>query len=160
MTGKLLAELVRFFGKDRRRIAHALKVYAYAEIIAELEGFSREQREHTVYAAILHDVGIKIAEEKYGSCTAKQQEEEGPQAAADILSRAGANAGTIDRVCFLIAHHHTPSASEDPDFRALLEADFLVNLEEGDIPLSSAGGIGEKHFRTETGKTLLRTMFL
>jgi HD superfamily phosphohydrolase YqeK len=84
MTGKIIQEMIRFFGRDKKRIAHALKVYAYAETIAELENCGAEIKEAAVFAAILHDTGIRIAEEKYGSCTMEQQEEEGPPAVWDL----------------------------------------------------------------------------
>jgi HD superfamily phosphodiesterase len=159
MTGKVISALIRFYGNDRRRIAHALKVYAYADTIAELENFSPNVRETLAYAAILHDAGIKIGEEKYGSCTHRQQEEEGPSIAREILCGLDISSSVIERVCFLIAHHHSPQASEDKDFRALLEADFIVNFEEGDIPLSSLQETSEKHFRTKSGLALLRMQF-
>jgi predicted metal-dependent HD superfamily phosphohydrolase len=159
MTGKVTAGMIDFFGTDRRRIAHALKVYAYAAAIAELEQLSPEKRELIALAALLHDVGIKIAEAKYGSCTARQQEDLGPDAAAEILSALDVPAAGIDRIKFLIAHHHSPAASEDIDFRVLLEADFLVNFEEGYLPLSSVEPTARKHFRTKSGLSMLRIMF-
>jgi predicted metal-dependent HD superfamily phosphohydrolase len=160
MIGKVTAGMIDFFGKDRQRIAHALKVYAYAAAIAELEQLSPEERELIAMAALLHDVGIKIAEATYGSCTARQQEELGPDAAADILSTLDVPQTVIDRVKFLIAHHHSPAAGEDIDFRILLEADFLVNFEEENLPLSSVEPTAQKHFRTKSGLSMLRTMFL
>ncbi|MDR1932262.1 MAG: HD domain-containing protein [Spirochaetales bacterium] len=159
MVGNVSLEMIRFFGKDTRRISHALKVYAYAGTIAELESFPDSLKETTVLAALLHDLGIKVAEDKYGSCTYRQQEEEGPPAARAILSRLSFPANIIDRVCFLIAHHHSPQAAEDLDFRALLEADFIVNFEEGDLPLSSLETTAKKHFRTKSGLSLLNSMF-
>jgi predicted metal-dependent HD superfamily phosphohydrolase len=159
MNGKIIQEMIRFFGTDVKRINHALKVYAYAQTIAELENLSSEKRESAVVAAILHDVGIKIAEEKYGSCTFRQQEEEGPPAAAAILSKLSLPGSLIERVSLLIGHHHTPEALKDTDFRVLLEADFLVNFEEGNLHLSLLKEIGEKHFRTDSGKNLLHIMF-
>jgi HD superfamily phosphodiesterase len=159
MTGKIIQEMIRFFGRDKKRIAHALKVYAYTETIAELENCNAETEKTAVFAAILHDTGIKIAEEKYGSCTMPQQEEEGPPVAREILSRIGIESKLINRVCFLIAHHHHPGTSEDPDFRILLEADFIVNFEEGDLPLSSLKQTAENHFRTRSGISLLHTIF-
>ncbi|GHV85049.1 HD family phosphohydrolase [Spirochaetia bacterium] len=159
MTGKIIQEMIRFFGTDVKRIAHALKVYAYARTIAELEKVSPEMRESAVTAAILHDVGIKIAEDKYGSCTFRQQEEEGPLAAVSIMSKLSLPAPLIERVSSLIGHHHTPEAFQDSDFRILLEADFLVNFEEGNLNLSLLEETGKNHFRTTTGKNLLTIMF-
>jgi HD superfamily phosphodiesterase len=159
MIENVSLEMVRFFGKDIRRITHALKVYAYANTIAGLESFPNFLKEVTVLSALLHDVGIKISEEKYGSCTFRQQEEEGPPVANTILSNLSFPINVIDRVCFLIAHHHSPQTSEDLDFRVLLEADFIVNFEEGNLPLSSLKETAEKHFRTKSGLSLLKIMF-
>jgi hypothetical protein len=159
MTGKVIQEMIRFFGKDTRRIAHALKVYAYAQAVTELENIDGKARDITLIAAILHDVGIKIAEDKYGSCTARQQEELGPDAAEAILTPLDFAAADLERVRFLIAHHHSPGAGEDMDFRILLEADFLVNFEEENLPRSSVEITAKTHFRTKTGLAFLHSMF-
>ena len=156
---EVIREMISFFGTAKKYIAHALKVYAYAFTIAELEKQHGERLEAVVYAAILHDVGIKIAREKYGSCSDRQQEEEGPPQAEKILLTLGVNKSIIDRVCYLIAHHHSPETSEDIDFRILLEADYLVNLEEENIHISMKDEIFDKHFRTTSGKMLFEMMF-
>ncbi|MDR1506136.1 MAG: HD domain-containing protein [Treponema sp.] len=160
MTGKTIQEMIRFFGGDKKRIAHALKVYACAGTIAELENCTAEVKKTVILAAILHDVGIKVAEEKYGSCTMPQQEEEGPPVAREILLRLGNDPALTDRVCFLIAHHHHPGAAEDQDFRILLEADFIVNFEEENLPLCFLEQTAKEHFRTQSGLSLLRAIFL
>ncbi|MDR1721451.1 MAG: HD domain-containing protein [Methanobrevibacter sp.] len=159
MFAKVIKEMIDFFGNDTRRIVHSLKVFSYTQTIAELEGIDEEQREIAIVVAILHDIGIKIAEEKYGSCTAKQQEEEGPIVAENILKQLNFSNKFIERVKYIIAHHHHPSESEDMDFRLIIEADYLVNLEEGDIPLKHLDNIIDKHFRTKTGKDIALTMF-
>jgi hypothetical protein len=159
MTGKIINSMIHFFGKDKCRIAHALKVYGYTLTIAELEEFSLEERETAVFAAVLHDLGIKIAEDQFGSCTFDQQEELGPPAAAAILEKLAIPGKTIDRVCFLISHHHTPDASKDRDFRALIEADFIVNFEENNLPLTALEKTRDSCFSTQTGKSILRELF-
>jgi hypothetical protein len=158
-TAKVIREMITFLGTEKTQIAHALKVYAYALTIGELENLDEKSLEALVYAAVLHDIGIKVANEKYGSCTFKQQETEGPPEAEKILSRLEIEKSIIDRVCFLIAHHHSPAVSEDIDFRVLLEADYLVNLEEGNIALSQKDEILKNHFRTENGKSILISLF-
>ena len=45
-------------------------------------------------------------------------------------------------------------------YRILVEADFLVNLYEDDSSRSAAEQAYEKIFRTNTGKNLLKIMFL
>jgi len=70
----LVKELEKYFGADERRINHAKKVLKYA-----IELLKKEKADPyiVVPAAILHDVGIKVAEEKYNSSAAKYQEQEG-----------------------------------------------------------------------------------
>ena len=40
----------------------------------------------------------------------------------------------IERVCYLIAHHHTYDKIDGKDYQILVEADFLVNLYEDNLP--------------------------
>ena len=70
--------LKNHFGSDQRRINHALKVLSRAEMIMDGEGISGQLRKLITITAILHDVGIKAAEQKYNSSAAKYQEQEGP----------------------------------------------------------------------------------
>ena len=55
-------------------INHFLKVHAYALTIGACEGLSQAQRYTLELAAIVHDIGIHKAEEKYGRNTGKYQE--------------------------------------------------------------------------------------
>ena len=64
-----------------------------------------------------------------------------------------------ERVCYLIAHHHTYTDVDGMDYRILLEADFLVNCFEEKMSREAALSALRKVFRTETGKTLMKTMF-
>ena len=111
-------------------------------------------------AAILHDIGIHEAERKHGSSAGKWQEAEGPAVAAPLLRQAGADDAETDRALWLIAHHHTYDASEDTDFRVLLEADFLVNAYEDALPQEACQTAGKRMFRTETGRSLLEDLYL
>ncbi|MDR2181852.1 MAG: HD domain-containing protein [Treponema sp.] len=159
MTGKALLALTEYFGNDRRRVSHALKVFACARMIAENEGLSGEETACCVLAAIFHDVGIKAAEDRFGTCTRRQQEELGPPIAAELLAALGVERRIIDRVSLLIGHHHQSHFCDDRDFRALIEADFLVNYEEGEFPLADLPATVERCFATATGKRLAKTLF-
>ena len=81
-------------------------------------------------AAYTHDIGIRVAEEKYGKCDGKLQVQEGPIVAQKILSELGFENYMIERICYLIGHHHTYSNIDGMDYQILIEADFLVNLYE------------------------------
>ena len=120
---QVIQKAVAYDKDDARRIHHFLKVYAYADTIGRLEGLSEDEQSILQTAAVLHDIGIHKAEEKYGSSSGHFQELEGPAPARAILEELGAPAHLIDRVTFLIAHHHTYSGVDGVDYQILLEAD-------------------------------------
>ena len=89
----------------------------------------------------------------------KYQEKEGPSEAKKLLETLNIDAQIIDRVCYLVGHHHTYKAIDGIDYQILVEADFLVNIYEDSLPKSSAASILFKIFKTRTGIRLLKTMY-
>ena len=87
-------------------------------------------------AAVVHDIGILTAERKYDSSAGKYQELEGPAEAKDLLSGLGWPQEVIDRLCYLVGHHHAYANIDEPDDQILVEADFLVNLLENHFPVA------------------------
>jgi hypothetical protein len=158
MIEKVLIEMINYFGKDVRRISHALKVYGYASVISRNEKFTDDQVLISEISGILHDIGIPNSERKYGSSTGKYQEIEGPPVAGEILHRAGVNRTIMDRVLYIIGNHHSYTKIDGPDFQALVEADFLVNIDEDNMT-APASAISEKYFKTKTGKNILNTLY-
>lgn len=159
MLKKLTMEMIEYYTGDPKRIQHFLKVHELAALIAANEGLDEKTRVTTEAAAIVHDVGIKIAEKLYGSCTGKLQEQMGPPMAKRMLADAGYPEDIIERVCYLVGHHHTYTDIDGADLRILIEADFIVNLFEDGV---SKNGILEAYnniFKTESGKALCRMMF-
>ena len=123
----LIKELENHFGDDGKRVDHAKRVLRYAEELLKKESGDWHV---IVPASILHDVGIKAAESKYGSAAGHFQEKEGPEIAKKILFRVGLRMQAITEICEIIAHHHTPDAIDTQNFKVLCDADMLVNLEE------------------------------
>ena len=156
---KLLLAMFDYDGGDPRRIQHAIKVYEFARLIGEEEHLEEKQQYILETAAIVHDIGIKPAELKYGSCDGKLQEKEGPSAARKMLSGMGYEEDVTERVCWLVGHHHTYTDVSGMDYRILLEADFLVNLFEDGSDLEAVRAAYERIFRTGTGRKICRTMF-
>ena len=112
-------------------------------------------------AALLHDIGIRASEKKYGHQNGKLQEQEGPAVARELLMRIGGyDDAQVERICWLIAHHHTYHASEDIDYQILIEADFLVNLYEDNEPLDAILKVRTEIFRTASGLKMLDDMFI
>ena len=142
------------------RVNHFLKVYAFAKTIGEGEGFPEKIQEILETAALVHDIGIKPSLKKYGSAAGEYQEKEGPAVAREMLEKLGYATPVIDRVCYLVGHHHTYSNVDGDDYQALIEADFLVNIFEGQMERSEIETVDQTIFRTKTGKKLLELLFL
>lgn len=158
-VGKVIDAMTEFDAGDVRRINHFLKVYGYAKVIGELEGLEDELQELLEIAALVHDIGIKISEEKYQSSAGHYQELEGPPAAEKLLGDLGLPKSLIERVCYLVGHHHTYQGIDGPDYQILVEADFLVNICEGELGEHEIVTIREKIFRTESGLALLDRLY-
>jgi len=161
LKDRVAIEMKRFFKQDFKRIGHATKVARYAEQIAKEE---KADAAIVLTSAYLHDIGIKEAEARYQSTEAKYQEELGPPIARDILTTLGAPPQLVEEVCDIVGHHHHPRAEETGNFRAVYDADMIVNLEESQQEVKRApeklAGIIEKSFLTESGRKLARkTLF-
>jgi hypothetical protein len=63
-----------------------------------------------------------------------------------LLEGLGIEAAYIDRVCWLIAHHHTYTNIKEIDYQILVEADFLVNFYEDDMSSDSSKRAGENNY--------------
>ncbi len=159
LTDELVRRMVGYNAPDVRRVSHALKVLAYARMIALAEGLSGRELACVEAAATLHDIGILEAERKHGSAAGAWQELEGPPIARGMLLAAGADGAMTDRVCFLVGHHHTYSAVDGTDFRILVEADFLVNADEDAMAPEAVASVDRAVFRTKAGAALLRELY-
>lgn len=133
MLNTLHSEMIHLYEGDPKRIQHFCKVHSYAKLIAEVENIDKETQFILEAAALTHDIGIHLCEEKYGACNGKLQEKEGPALAEKMLSDLGFDEVVSERVQYLIAHHHTYSNVDGIDYQILIEADFLVNLYEDEV---------------------------
>ena len=155
----VLKKMIAYDAGDARRIQHFLKVHAYAALIGREEHLPPAVQERLEVAAILHDIGIHAAEEKYGSAAGKYQEIEGPAPARALLESLGCEEALIERVCYLIAHHHTYDGVDGLDYQILLEGDFLVNAYEDGLSVQGISAFRAKVFRTRSGIRLLDAVY-
>ncbi len=157
---KLMAAMVEYDRGDAKRIQHFVKVHDFAATIARLENVDESTTFILETAAILHDIGIHVSEKLYGDCNGKHQEELGPAEARKLMAAVGGyTEAQTDRVCVLIAHHHTYTNVSGIDWQILLEADFLVNSFEDNLSMEAVRHFEAKVFKTESGKRLLETMW-
>lgn len=155
----LIGKMIEYYAGDSKRIQHFIKVYNFAKTIGELENIDNKTLFILEAASITHDIGIKISEEKYGNCSGKNQEKEGPTIAKVMLEGLEYDDEVIDRVCYLIAHHHTYEDIQGIDYQILVEADFLVNLYEDNVSKKGIITAYQRIFKTRVGKRFCRQMF-
>ena len=151
--------MIDYYKGDPKRIQHFLKVHAYAKLIGEQEGLDKKTLDILEVAALTHDIGIKISEEKYNSSAGKYQEIEGPTIAQKMLKDLQYDKTKIERVCYLIGHHHTYDQIDGIDYQILVEADFLVNADESEMSEAAILTARERVFKTNTGKKLLTSIY-
>lgn len=159
-TGNVIEAMIDYYGKDLKRINHFLKVFSFAKTIGEGENLDSESQNLLEVSAVVHDIGIKISEKKYNSSAGKYQEIEGPAQAEKLLSDLGYDREFIQKVCYIVGHHHTYTNIDIKPYQVLVEADFLVNLFEDGASVKAAQTAEEKIFKTETGIKLLKKMYL
>jgi len=161
LKDRVAIEMKRYFRTDFKRIGHASRVARYAEEIGRAEGGNLAV---ILSAAYLHDIGIKESERKYNSSAPRYQHQEGPPVAREILVKLGAQEKLIDEVCDIVGHHHTPRKEETVNFKAVYDADLIVNLEEerkdGREDREKIQRIIEKAALTETGRELAKKILL
>jgi hypothetical protein len=113
-------------------------------------------------APLIWDRGIsslECAERKHHSSAWNYQELEGPSIAKDLLRGIEISPETLDRVLYIIGHHHTYSKIDNIDFQILVEADFFVNIDEDGTKKKGRLELAKKFFSTATGKELLEKLY-
>ena len=158
-VAQIAEKMIEYDSGDIHRIEHFMKVYGYASTIGRLEGVNPGEQETLEIAALLHDVGIKVSEEKYHSSSGKYQEAEGPGEARKLLSDTDIDSEMLERICWLIGHHHTYNCITKLDHQILVEADFLVNLAEDHASDDTIRHVLKSIFRTQSGIQLLKSIW-
>jgi len=159
LLDQVYLEMIQYNSGDARRIQHFVKVHSFARIIGITEGLEAEALEILEVATYVHDIGIKNAEAEYGRSDGQIQEQLGPDEAKKMLKCIGYDDQIIDRVAYLVGHHHTYTAIEGMDYQILVEADFLVNLFEDQASQAAIASVRKKVFKTQTGLKILDWMY-
>lgn len=152
-------KMVEFDAGDACRIQHFTKVYQYAHLIGVMEGLDEMCQQNLELAAIVHDIGILPAERKHGRQNGKMQEEIGPKYARKLLEEICVEEEIIERVEFLVGHHHTYKGVNAMDWQILLEADFLVNSLEDEMSVETVEKTMNNLFKTKAGIHICRMMY-
>ncbi|WP_097015316.1 HD domain-containing protein [Anaerocolumna aminovalerica] len=158
---KIISEMKEVFKEISFGVEHTLKVLNNAEDIMKGENIGEEENELISIVTILHDIGAVEAQRKYGTIEGAYQEKEGPAVAKEILKKVGYNKN-IDRICFIIGNHHTPSKIDGLDFQIQWEADFLENLTvmDKEKEQQKIKKYIDENFKTVTGKKMAYERFI
>ena len=159
-VSRVMENMIAYSNGNMHDISHFLKVYAYARTIGIIEGLPQRQQMILETAAIVHDIACPLCRAKYGNADGKHQEEEGGALTRELLGGLALPEDVISRVVYLVEHHHTYTNVDGMDYQILLEADFLVNADEGKMDRKAIETTLEKVFRTATGSSLLSSMYL
>ncbi len=159
MTEKIISAMIEYYKGDPKRINHFMKVYSFAKAIGSEENINAKEQAILETAAIVHDIGIKVSEEKYNSSAGKYQELEGPAEAVKLLKGVGVDNDIVERAAYLVGHHHTYNNIDGIDYQILVEADFIVNIYEDNESKEAVDKIKNNIFKTKTGIKYLENMF-
>ena len=154
-----IQKMIDFYKGNLHDINHFLKVWAFARTIGAQEGLDAHTQEVLELAAVVHDIACPLCREKYGSASGKNQELESPPLVDAFFEDLPVSSADIERISWLVSHHHTYTNVDGFDHRILLEADFLVNSVEEAMENEAVEAFGRRIFRTKTGLFYLQKLF-
>ena len=155
----IMENMLAFSNGNIHDIDHLIRVWTYAKVIGELEGLDQQTQYILEIAAITHDIACPLCREKYGNTNGKHQETEGALMVRDFLTGIGLSKTLIDRVIFLVGHHHTFVGIDGMDYQILVEADYIANATENGYSKENVANFMTKIMKTQSGKRLLSTIF-
>ena len=141
-------------------IDHFLKVWPLASTIGKQEMADSAAETVLELAAIVHDIACPLCRIKYGNTLGGNQEKESAPLVKEFFAGLDVPEADVERISWLVSHHHTYSPVDGLDHRILLEADYLVNAGESGYTKEALLKARERIFATKTGKRLLDSMFL
>ena len=158
-VAEVVKKMVEYSKGDLHDISHFMKVYAYAKTIAEGENLSPEHQKLVEVTAVVHDIACPLCRVKYGNANGKHQEEESAALLEEFFADSDLPKEFVDRVSYIVSHHHTITGIDGIDYQILVEADFLVNLAEEQSSKETIESVKNKIFKTKTGIWLINKIF-
>ena len=159
MIARIMEKMIRFSAGNLHDIDHLIRVWTYAKTIGELEGLDGETQLVLEAAAITHDIACPLCRVKYGSTNGKNQEREGAPMARDFLADSGLTEEQVERVAYLVGHHHTYTGVDGVDYQILLEADYIANACENGYSRENVESFARKILRTDDGRRIVGAVF-
>jgi len=155
----LLEAMIAYSERNIHDIDHLIRVWTYARTIGELEGLDGDTQFILEAAAITHDIACPLCREKYGNTNGKHQEREGEPLVRAFLADKGFTRAQVDRIAFLVGHHHSFDKIDGPDYQILLEADYIANACENGYPRANVDNFLRRIAKTESCRRILDSIF-
>ena len=156
---EILEKMICYSNGNIHDIDHLVRVWTFAKTIGELEHIDAETQYILEVAAITHDIACPLCRVKYGNANGKHQEEESAALIEEFFTDSDLPKEFVDRVSYIVSHHHTITGIDGIDYQIMIEADYLVNADESNFSGNNVRNMLEKVFKTETGKFLLQSMY-
>ena len=156
---EIMEKMIAYSEGNFHDIDHLIRVWTYAKTIGELEGLDEETQYILEVAAITHDIACPFCREAYGNTNGSHQEREGARLVREFLQDAGMTQAQVDRVAYLVGHHHTLTQIEGMDYQILIEADYLANASENGYAKEAIQQFLDRFCKTTSGAQLIRDAF-
>lgn len=158
-VAEIFEKMINYSDHNLHDIVHLTKVWAYAKTIGELEHLDEDTQFIVEVASIVHDIACPLCREKYGNTAGTYQEKEGMPLTYEFLQGTGCTKEQVERIVYLVGHHHTFTHIDGLDYQILVEADFLVNADESHYDAKTRKAFYQKVFQTRAGKQLFKDMY-
>lgn len=155
-----IEKMIEFYEGNLHDIDHFLKVWSFAKMIGEQERLDGHTQKILELAAVVHDISCPLCRQKYGNTNGKKQELESPPLVRRFFEHLPVAQEDVERISWLVAHHHTYTDVDGIDHQILLEADYLVNAGESGYSKENICQMLESVFRTDSGTRLLNSIYL
>lgn len=156
---EIMEKMITFSNGNIHDIDHFIRVWTYAKTIGELEHLDADTQFVLEVAAITHDIACPLCRQKYGNTNGKYQETEGGPLVRSFLNDSGLTSEQIDRVAYLVSHHHTLTEIDGMEYQILIEADFIANASESGYSKETIQSFIYKVMQTNSGSMLARQIF-
>ena len=159
LVATAIEKMIDFYKGNRHDINHFLKVWSFAKTIGEKEGLDEDTQKILELTAVVHDIACPLCREKYGNANGKMQEKESAPLVDAFFAELPVEKQKVERIRWLVEHHHTYTDVKSADHQILLEADFLVNAGESHCSQQMIQNFRQRVFRSQAGLRLLDSIF-
>ena len=159
MVSKIMKKMITYSDGNIHDIDHLIRVWTYAKTIGELEKLNSDTQFILEVAAITHDIACPLCREKYGNTNGKHQEEESVPLVRRFLADMDIKHEHIERIVFLVSHHHTFLNIDAIDWQILVEADYIANASENEYSRQNIRRFIKEIAKTKSGLELIKEVF-